>query len=123
MSSNSEFALITKSKDLCTYILTVTQNSPKKFRFTLTSRIQNLSLDILQTIFKANEIRLSNNSLCRLEFQREALISLKMLSFICNLATEQKCILVKQFEHISSLIHDCQYLILAWIKSDSKRKF
>lgn len=29
-----ELAVITKAKDLCNYIITVTDKSPKKFRFT-----------------------------------------------------------------------------------------
>ena len=42
----SELVVITKAKDLCGYVLTVTQKSPKQFRFTFTSRLQNLCVDI-----------------------------------------------------------------------------
>ena len=34
----SELTVITKAKDLCTYIMTVTQRSPKQFRFTFALR-------------------------------------------------------------------------------------
>jgi hypothetical protein len=46
----SELSVITKSKDLCSYVLTVTQKSPKHFRYTFVSRLQNLSLDVLENI-------------------------------------------------------------------------
>ncbi|MCR5150247.1 MAG: hypothetical protein K6B52_03360 [Clostridiales bacterium] len=46
--TQSELTIITKSKDLCSYIFTVTQKSPKQFRFTFTSRLQNLALDIVE---------------------------------------------------------------------------
>jgi len=35
--AESELAVVTKAKDLCSYIMTVTQKSPKHFRFTLMS--------------------------------------------------------------------------------------
>ena len=40
-SMSNELAVITKAKDLCDYVLTVTDRSPKKFRFTLVIRLQN----------------------------------------------------------------------------------
>ncbi len=30
----SELSVITKAKDLCSYVITITQKSPKQFRFT-----------------------------------------------------------------------------------------
>lgn len=41
----SELFVMTKAKDLAKYILTITEKSPKKFRFTLVVRIQNYILD------------------------------------------------------------------------------
>ena len=38
-----ELTVITKAKDLCRYAMTVTEKSPKRFRFTLVSRMQNLA--------------------------------------------------------------------------------
>ena len=52
----SELTVITKSKDLCSYIMTVTQKSPKHFRYTFVNRLQNLSLDIVEKLIRANEI-------------------------------------------------------------------
>ena len=40
----SELMVIMKAKDLCNYVLTVTQKSPKQFRFSLVGCMQNLSL-------------------------------------------------------------------------------
>ena len=46
MAYASELLVITKAKDLCSYIMTITEKSPKRFRFTLVSRLQNYGLDI-----------------------------------------------------------------------------
>ncbi len=42
----SELIVITKARELCSYVMTVTQKSPKHFRFTFVTRMQNLSLDV-----------------------------------------------------------------------------
>ena len=52
----SELVIVTKAKDLCSYIVTITQKSPKQFRFTFVSRLQNLALDVIEKIYYANEI-------------------------------------------------------------------
>jgi hypothetical protein len=121
MLKKCELNVITKSKDLCTYIFNITDKSPKRFRFTLVSKIQNLSLSIIEKIYRANEIFIGNNDKAfltqRRAFQQSALIEIKVLSYIALLAREQGCILPKQFEQISKLSYDCQYLIGAWIKS------
>lgn len=43
----AELLVVTKAKDLCNYIITITEKSPKKFRFVFVNRMLNLSLDII----------------------------------------------------------------------------
>lgn len=52
----SELTVITKAKDLCSYVMTVTQKSPKQFRFTFVSRLQNLALSAIENLFRANDV-------------------------------------------------------------------
>jgi len=52
----NELTVIMKSKDLCSYIVAVTQKSPKQFRFTFVSRLQNLAMDVIENIYRANEV-------------------------------------------------------------------
>ncbi len=123
IKNTSELKVITVAKDLCSYILCVTNKSPKCFRFTLVSRMQNLALDIIENIYKANEIFVSNNYDLlekRLSLQRSALTEIKLLAYLALLSREQGCILPKQYEQISKFTHDCQYLLAAWIKSSKK---
>ena len=124
-NANSELSVVTAAKNLCSYVLMVTNKSPKSFRFTLVSPLQNLSLDIVENIYKANEVFVQNKDSQhvqkRLDSQHSALTSAKILAYISLLAREQGCILPKQYEQISKLVHDCQYLLGAWIKSDRTR--
>ena len=54
-----ELTIITKAKDLVNHTLKLTNNAnlfPKKVRFTLCQRMQNITLQILHDIIAANEI-------------------------------------------------------------------
>jgi len=55
-STPSELTIVTKAKDLCSYVVTVTQKSPKQFRFTFVSRLINLAFGIIDAIYRANEV-------------------------------------------------------------------
>lgn len=121
----SELAVITKAKDLCSYVLTVTDKSPKRFRFTLTAKLQNYALNIIENLYRANEVFVKKGerekAQWRTDFQHMALTELKLLGYMAQLSMEQGCILPKQYEQITKKIHDCQNMLSAWINSDRKR--
>ena len=125
MESKSELTVVTKAKDLCSYIITITQKSPKQLRFKFVSRLQNLALDVIQNICYANEVFINKGSTQniekRLSLQHHALTTLKLLAYIAELAMKEKCILFKQYEQTAKLTTDCQRLMGAWINSDKKR--
>lgn len=121
----SELTVITHAKDLCRYILTVTEKSPKRFRFTLVSRLQNLTFDCLEEIYRANEVYMGGHSQSavqeRLEHQHKALTAVKLTGYMALLAREQSAILPRQYEQISKQVSNVQNLLGAWINSDRKR--
>ena len=111
---------------MCSYVITTTEKSPKRFRFTLVSRMQNLALEVLGQIYRANEIFVSGEnreqaSAKRIDRQHGALTSVKLLRYMALLAREQGCILPKQYEQITKQVSDYQTLLGAWINSDRKR--
>lgn len=93
----SELIVITKAKELCAYVMTVTQKSLKHFRYTFVTRMQNLALDVIENLYRANDTfvaaRDQEAKRQRLEFQNKAITSLKLLAYISYLAFEQGCIL------------------------------
>jgi hypothetical protein len=123
--ANSELGVITKSKDLCSYIMTVTDKSPKRFRFTLVSRMQNYALDIIENLIMANETFVSTGDIraaeMRIAHQRKAMSTLKLLGYIAELAMKQGCILPKQYEQITKHVYDAENMLGAWMNSDRKR--
>lgn len=125
--TQSELTVVMKAKDLCTYVMTITQKSPKQFRFTFVSRMQNLSLNIIENIYRANDTFVTTGSdrkaqyEKRLDYQHNAITELKLLSYFASVAVEQNCILPRQFEQIAKQTTDCQNLLGAWINSDKRR--
>ena len=123
--AKNELSVITKAKDLCSYIMTVTDKSPKRFRFTLVSRLQNYALDVIENLIMANETFVNagdtRSAIERMSYQRKAMIHLKLLSYMSELAMKQGCILPKQYEQITKQVYDAENMLGAWMNSDKKR--
>ena len=124
-TNKSELSVITKAKELCSYVMTVTEKSPKRFRFTLVSRMQNYALDVIENLYIANEIFVPvgrrDQAEKRQAYQQKAQTSLRLLGYISQLAMEQQCILPNQYEQITRKVYDCRNLLGAWMVSDRKR--
>jgi len=126
-SQSSELSVIMRAKDLCRYVMTITEKCPKQYRFTFTTRLQNLSMNVVQNIYMANETYVPNGSerqkkyQQRLEYQHKALTEIRMLAYFAQLALEQKVILYHQYEQIALQSANCMKLLGAWINSDRKR--
>ena len=127
IKEQSELMVITKAKDLCNYVLTVTQKSPKQFRFSLVGRMQNLSLSIVENLIRANDIVIGqaapeHNTANRYSYQCAAMTDLKLLAYLAELSVAHTCLLMKQYEQIARLSTDCRNLLGAWITSDRRRQ-
>lgn len=124
-TNKSELSVITKAKELCNYVMTVTEKSPKRFRFTLVSRMQNYALDVIENLYTANEIYIrpgqTDQAEKRQAYQQKAQTGLRLLGYIAQLAMEQQCILPNQYEQITRKVYDCRNLLGAWMVSDRKR--
>lgn len=118
----SELIVITKMKKLASYIITVTEKSPKKFRGVFVNRLQNYCLDTLEHLIEANSLRKDSlkNKEKRKECQHKAFVKMKLIGYISFLALESGCIIKKQYQQIALQNADCINLLVAWRKSDSK---
>ena len=121
----SELTVIVKAKELASYVLTVTEKSPKRFRFTLVSKLQNYALGIIENLYRANEVFVRKGDAAtaarRLDYQHDALTDMRLLGYMAQLAMEQGCILPRQYEQMTRMLYDCKNLLGAWMRSDRKR--
>lgn len=121
--NSNDLIVITVVKKLGAYIITITEKSPKKFRGVFVSRMQNYCLETIECLLNANFITMNSqsNKLKREEYQKEAIIKLKLLGYISMVAENSGCILKKQYKQISIQLAEAINLIVAWKKSDDKR--
>ena len=118
MQSKSDLYVIKKVKDLTKYVISVTEKSPKKYRFTLVARIQNYCLDIIEDLFIANKLPIGNE---RLNKQQEAGRKLSLVGYLGMLYAECGCILPNQYEYLSKLEAEALLFLGKWITSDKNR--
>ena len=123
---SDDMMVMIRAKELCTLILKVTNNMPKQYRYTLAQRPQNMSMEIIEYLYMANEVYVTKDNANgryeeRRQLKQKALTRVKMVAYFATLALEHNAILMKQFKSISSLCHDCQNLIAAWVSTDKKR--
>jgi len=87
---------------------------PKKFRFTLASRIDNLMLDGIEKIIEAkfNINRVSN--------LQDLNILIEKLRFLFRLAYKRKNISVKDYEFAALKLNESGRMIGAWLKAIKK---
>ena len=110
--------------------MTITQKSPKQFRFSLVGRMQGYVLDVVEELYYANDIFVTPESRAgwaqRQAHQRKAMSTLKLLVYVAQISREQGAIQPKQYEQIRRAKEEAgraniQNLLGAWINSDSKR--
>ena len=79
----SELTVIVKAKDLCSYVMTATEKSPKRFRFTLVAKLQSYALNTIENLCRANEVYVKPGNAAaverRLAYQRQALTELNLM--------------------------------------------
>lgn len=119
---SSDLLVITKAKDLSSYVFNITQKSPVCFRFSFIGRMHNLCLDVLSDLIRANDTFVNRGDVNALKkrssYQERAMTNLKLLGYISIMASENKCIQPKHCAQISYQITDVLKLLYAWMRSD-----
>ena len=92
---DQELTIITKARDLVDETMSRTKKFDKRLRFTLSNRIDEKALDVLEAIVEANEInptietdprRRANLCMARFDLQTSALTGCKMLLIFLDIA-------------------------------------
>ena len=85
----STLVVMTKARELAKYIFEACEKSPKKFRFTLCTKLENYSLNVIECLYIANSLKEKSQ---RLEYQEKAKKLLAMIDYFANLSYELGCI-------------------------------
>ena len=115
---DKEMAVFTRAKKLSEYIFVITEKSPKKLRWSIISRLQNRSVEIIENLYRANYERDFER---RRNFQKEAQVDLNVLDFYAETAKQKKAISMRQLTIISREINELSRVLRGWIKSTREK--
>lgn len=121
--TDSILKVIVFANEIMSYVLKVTENSPKKFRFTFTTRLQNLSMDIVELLVLANDVHvtkanINKTAVERIHYQQQALSKLRTIGFFSMEAQKYHAIKFKHAVQINKQGMNCIIFLQAWMKSD-----
>ncbi|MCM1394181.1 MAG: four helix bundle protein [Bacteroides sp.] len=111
---DKEMAVFTHAKKLSEYIFVITEKSPKKLRWSIVSRLQNISTELIENLYRANYEREATQ---RAEFQKRALVCIDLLDFYAETAKRMQAINLHQMSVIAKQTSDVNKLLKGWIKS------
>jgi len=115
---DKEMAVFTHAKKLSEYIFVITEKSPKKFRWSIISRLQNVSVELVENLYRANFER---DDAARVSYQKAAAVCLKIIDFYSETARKKQAVTVRQTAVLARHISETEKLLNGWVRS-TKRK-
>lgn len=113
---DKEMAVFTHAKKLSEYIFVITEKSPIKHRWSIVSRLINTSMEIIESLYRANYERGEE----RVLWQKKAMIALNVIDFYAHTAKTKRAITFKQMVIIARQINEIKLLLNGWIRSTKR---
>ena len=115
---DKEMAVFTHAKKLSEYIFVVTEKSPKKLRWSIVTKLQNSSVELVENLYRANYER---EEAARLNYMRSSAVNLRLIDFYTETARKMQAINIRQMSIIARQIYETEKLLNGWVRS-TKRK-
>lgn len=124
--TQGDYDILQKAKEIAGYVLKITHNEknfPKRYRFSVTNKLQEKAMDIIANLIEAYEIYPNSQAefderLSRMKVARAEIRSLLTLTEVAATAFEIKA---STFEYLTRQLMDLKKHLTAWIQSDLKR--
>ena len=101
-----------KTYDIFLYLQQVLKKFPKSERFTLTQRIENTILNVLQAIIQANHESDKSDAL------KQTSVELEKLRILIRLSKDLKFMSIQEYEILSGYMVEIGKMIGGWMKAD-----
>lgn len=123
--NQKQMQVFVASRNLMEYTFKITNNAKrfkKKWRFTLTDKIQNSVLEIYENLVMANEtyVRCQRTKEVRIAYQKKVLAKVKILAEYVELSYSLGIIKPASFEYWGKLMSDVRRLTAAWFNQTNK---
>lgn len=108
-----EMAVFTAAKKLAEYIFVVTEKSPKKLRWSIVTRLQNSSVELIEYLYRAN----TEQGEKRADFQKQAQTALSLIDFYSETARCMQAITIRQTGIIARQLYEIKKMLNGWMRS------
>ena len=109
-----DLVIFEKVYQLVRWLYPTIQKFPKSQRFVLGQQIENISLDVLRGIIRANASR------TKLPILYEASVDLDTLRILLRLAKDLKFLSIRQYAFAAELVNEVGKLLGGWIRSNTR---
>lgn len=113
--SHKELPLFIHWNKTLKYILNKTEKFPKRVRFTFSSRIDNLALNLIEKIIEARYTKNKTEILKSINLELE---KLRVLFSLCNELGYLDC---RGYEHVSNLVDEAGRMAFGWKKQQENK--
>lgn len=110
-----EMAVFTGAKKLSEYIMVITQKSPKKFRWSMVTKLQNSSINVIDLLYNANYDKDNRG-----EYLKKCRVELSLLDFYTEASKRMQVITTKQMLNIGKQLLQVRKMLDGWIRSLNK---
>lgn len=120
-----DMRVITKAQELAVHSFRLTSNSdryPKKYRHSLSDRIQIKSLQIYETLLEANRINHMADKKARCEMITKGITYCDELLFFIELSMNLNLLKDKSAAAWSKMVTDVKRLAIAWRSKEKERR-
>ena len=108
-----KMVIFTRTYDLLTWLLPLSEKFPRSQRFVITQRLQQSVLDFQELIIEANAMR----GELRAEKLRSADVELRKTRLYLRLCERWKWINPGQYHHVSEMVTEIGKLLGGWLKT------
>ncbi len=109
-----EPAIFVKWMEFLKWLLPVTAKFPKRVRFTLANRIDNLALDLVEELIEARYTRNKQGTL------KQANLRLEKLRLLLRISCEQHYLSHQAYEYAIRAINEVGRMLGGWLKQQEE---
>jgi len=107
-----DFPIFVKWLETTDWILDTVEKFPKSVRFTISSRISNMTLDVMESIIEAIYTKDG-----RIYILKKINLYIEKLRVMFRISFHRKYISAKQYEYVSQLLNETGKMVGGWKKS------
>ena len=116
LNKSEELIIFVKWLEFLKWLLPTLEKFPKKSRFTITSRIENLALDIVELLIEAKYQKEKKHLLERTN------LYLEKMRVLFRISHDMKLISTKAYNFSSKRINEVGILLGGWLKQQKGRR-